>query len=266
MNVWEVALRRPDNELELGRIAFLIAQGEYPDLDVDVATAELDQFAAEVAAPSLAALDGWMFETRRFIGNAEHYYDPRNSYLCDVIERRTGIPISLSLLYIEVGRRAGLDLAPVSFPGHFLVRHSGLEGEMFVDVFNGGLRQTRDVLHERLVRMTGGKLPDGLDLDRMFAPCGQREVVARMLRNLKQIYAKSKDVPRCLRVCDQLLHVEPGTAGHYRDRGYLYAQVGHREAALADYSRYLKMAPGASDGAAIRAWIVDYGSQSQRLN
>jgi len=273
--MWADAFNVADDELDIARLAFTIAQGEYPDLDVDAQLQRLDDLAAQIPTTNhgLEGLRELLFEQLGFRGNDSNYYDARNSYLNDVLDRRMGIPITLSAVYLELGWRIGLDLAPISFPGHFLVRfrdpHRSSDGaptEVFIDVFRQAETPSRTALVQRLEQIFGGRVGPGLDLEQVFTPCSRREVVARMLRNLKQIYVQAKDWERALRVSDQLLHAEPTLAPHYRDRGFLYAQVGHNEAAMADCRRYLGMVPKAQDATQVRALLTRCAAGSTRLN
>lgn len=268
-NTWSEALSVADEALNLGWLATLIAKGEYPELDPEVTLASLDTIAAQVndAGGDLAALRHVLFDELGFKGNQDSYYEPTNSYLNDVLEQRTGIPITLCVLLIEVGARCGQSLAPVSFPGHFLARTDLPDGTaQFIDAFHGGIVQDEDTLIARLRQLTGqNDLPEAF-VASAFMPCSKREVVARMLRNLKQIYVQQRDWPRALRVSDQLLHVQPSLAEHYRDRGQLYAQVGHTAAAQADLSRYLQMVSDVREKARVRDLLTKLAGQSQRLN
>ena len=183
-----------------------------------------------------------------------------------MLETKRGIPITLSLIFLEVGRRSGFSLKPVSFPGHFLVRADTNGGPCFIDAFHKGTIQDEETLKGRLRDLTGkADLPRTV-LDAAFAPCQNREVVARMLRNLKQIYIQQRDWPRALRITDQLLHVQPAIGEHYRDRGQLYAQVGHVAAAEADLSRYLQMVTDAREKERVRNLLVSLASQGRTLN
>ena len=311
INEWAEALHGSDDSLDLARLAFLIARGEFPELDIDEQLERLDTLASEISIgdAGLEGLRQLLFETHGFRGNEQDYYDAGNSYLNIVLDRHVGIPISLSLLYLEIGWRIGLDLAPISFPGHFLLRYRGPiatsddatsddangikptektsqspqlialplmpkehstttthSDEVFVDVFHGAVLQTRAQLTQRLSQVLGRQLPAGFDTTRVFEPCSRREIVARILRNLKQIYLQQDDTERALRISDQILHVEPALASHYRDRGVLYGRVGHNEAALADYRRYLAMVPKAPDADRIRKLLVRAASQTRPLN
>lgn len=188
----------PDADIDLARAAFLIAATHYPDLDVDGQLRLLDSLAAagrsllgEETDPLFACnvLSQYLFDEVGFRGNSDDYYDPKNSYLNEVLARRLGIPITLSLLYIEVGRRLGIPLVGVGMPGHFLVRHRDVQ-DLFIDPFLGGILLSEDECAQRVEEVTGG----AIQLRREhLAPVTHRAFLARMLRNLQGIYRQQKD-------------------------------------------------------------------------
>jgi regulator of sirC expression with transglutaminase-like and TPR domain len=195
---------RSDDEIDLAAAALLIAEVEYPGLDVAHYLGLLDGMAdvvrARGGAPSggadalLRALNHHLYEELGFRGNEEDYYDPKNSFLNEVIDRRIGIPITLSVIYLEVGRRVGLELDGVSFPGHFLVQHRTDQGAKAVlDPYHGGLALDREELEERLKRAIGQETqlsPEHLQI------ASKRNILTRMLNNLRGIYQRANDVPR----------------------------------------------------------------------
>lgn len=264
-------LARPDAEIDLAHAALLIAREEYPELDVAAYRLRLDAlgaaFAAEPqaagAADAVRALGRYLFEQERFHGNTEDYYDPRNSFLNDVLDRRTGIPITLALVYIEVARRAGIAAAGVGLPGHFVVRVDSPEGGLLVDPFYGGALLSPEDCQARLDRAYGGKVR--LELA-MLASCSQRQVLARMLRNLKAIYLGAEDPERAWRAVDLLLRVQPGSLEDLRDRGLLHASLGCHAAAARDLEAYLEQAPGAPEAHSLLDRIVELRRLAARLN
>jgi regulator of sirC expression with transglutaminase-like and TPR domain len=202
---------RPESELDLARAALLIAEPEYPGLDVAGYVEELDRLGAAASArvraaatqAPLAVVIRYLYEEVGFHGNALDYYDPRNSFLNEVLDRRTGIPITLALVLTEVCRRAGIKARGVSFPGHFLVRVEVAGGVLFIDPFDGRLLDERQLsqLHERA---TGDDRP--ID-PRVLEPATKRHVLLRVLNNLRAIYERSGDQPRLSRAlaCMQVL-------------------------------------------------------------
>jgi regulator of sirC expression with transglutaminase-like and TPR domain len=265
-------LARPEQPLDLALGALLIACEEYPELDVARHVARLDELgtAARSAlghggalADRVTALGEYLCRREGFHGNTREFYDPRNSFLNDVLDRRTGIPITLSAVFMEVGRRAGLEMQGVGFPGHFLVKVEHADGELVVDPFNGGALLSKADCQTRLDRVYGGKLR--LDPD-MLAPVGPRLMLFRMLRNLKAIYTRSEDHLRLLRVLDLLVLLGHGGAEDRRDRGLAYAALDCYVPAADDLEAYLSLAPAAVDATAIAARIVDLRWRAARLN
>ena len=193
-------IQRPDEDIDLAEAALLIAKTAYHDLDVQRYLARIDELARALrarvpedssAADLIIALNRFLFEEQGFAPNLEDYYDPRNSFLNDVLERRVGIPISLSVLYIEVGRRAGLPLQGVSFPGHFLVKCQLEEGMVILDPYCGGISLSLQDLQQRLREVRGGEVSRAI-VAGMLVAANKKEILARMLRNLKAIYLEQQ--------------------------------------------------------------------------
>lgn len=260
---------------DLAAACLAIAQDEYPDLDVAASLAELDAMAATVrsrlaadafAEQRVAALNHHLFAELGFRGNADAYYDPRNSYLNEVLARRTGIPITLSILYMEVGRRIGLDLQGVSFPGHFLVKLRVRRGDLVLDPFAAGAPRGPGELRERLRDILPGRIADEADLTPYLAATPPRLILARVLRNLKAIYLRTGDADRALAVMNRMLAVVPDAPEELRDRGTLYAQMGAFRAALEDLQGYLRRRPDAPDAGDLRARVVELAAACARLN
>lgn len=264
----------PDARIDLGCAALCIALDEYPQLDVAKYLDRLDLHADRVRQMSsndaaderLAALAQHLFHDEGFAGNAADYYDPRNSYLNEVLDRRTGIPISLSVVYMEVGRRLGLSIDPISFPTHFLLRVTVDRMDIVVDPFNKAAVLDRDTLIEHLEPMFGGRLQAEEQLPAALASVSRREVIARMLRNLKAIYLSEKDWHRALRVVERLIQVHPQLAEEIRDRGQLYALLECPQAAVDDFERYLALRPDAQDAAQVATRMAALRGRAARLN
>lgn len=261
-------------QFSLAEACLLIAEDEYPRLDIPACIGRLDAIAATVrgrlaadASPEqrIAALNRHLFDELRFRGNTDRYEDPRNSYLNEVLERRTGIPITLSIVYLEVGRRVGLALQGVSFPGHFLVKVRLERGELVLDPFAGGEPCSAAELRGRLEKALAPARPARLDLERYLAPASPRDIVARVLRNLKGLYMKSGKLDRALAVMRRMLLVVPESAEELRDRGLLYARLECFRPALADLQNYLRRRPDAPDGAEIHAKVVELRAATTRI-
>jgi regulator of sirC expression with transglutaminase-like and TPR domain len=209
------------------------------------------------------ALNRYMFQELGFRGNAEQYYDARNSYLNEVIDRRTGIPISLSTVYMELARRGGLEVEGVGLPGHFVVRVQTPARPLLVDPFHGGTLLTEKDCQDRLDRIFNGKVK--LE-PKMLRACKRKDMLERMLRNLKAIYLRDQDVDRALRVVDLIVRIQPGSAEDLRDRGVLYASLDCYGLAARDIESYLSLAPQAKDAEDLAARVALLRHQASRLN
>lgn len=260
----------PEEALDLAEAALLIAQEEHPDLDIATYIRRLDALAAAVQArlPASPAptdiihnLNIQLFHEEGLRGNESAYYDPRNSFLNEVLDRKTGIPITLSVIYLEVGRRLGLPLVGVGFPGHFLVKYTGPDGDIVLDPFSGGTTLTQEQLAQRL-RSQYGDHPQLLSqLPRLLAPASKKEILVRMLRNLKGIYLRAGDFARALDAIDRIVLIIPDEVMEVRDRGTVHQRLGHIQAALQDFRRYLQAAPNAEDAATIRTMVARMAAQ-----
>jgi regulator of sirC expression with transglutaminase-like and TPR domain len=182
-----------------------------------------------------------------------------------VLDRRAGIPISLSILYMEVGRRVGLPLQGVSFPGHFLVKCKLAEGMVILDPYCGGISLSLQDLQHRLREARGGEVSRAI-VAGMLVSASKKDILARMLRNLKAIYLEQKDYARALSIIDWTVVLLPGEAGEVRDRGLAYLKLECFRAALEDLERYLQMAPAAEDLDEIRGHVVGLRRSTARLN
>jgi len=271
---------REDDRIELARACLHVAEDAYPGLDVDGYVGEIERYAKRLRArfaPDTAAedrgiaLNEFLFDDLGFGGNTDDYYDPRNSYLNEVIDRRTGIPITLSVLYREIGRRIGLPLAGVSFPGHFLVRLPLRGGTLVLDPFSGGVPQPESELRERLKRVIPRKALGGvpvaeLPLDQFLEPASNRQIIARLLRNLKGVYREKDQPERLLAVLNRMIVVAPESPAELRDRGFVYQRLECWRPALKDFADYLEREPDAADQDEVRAKMVDLTLRCARLN
>lgn len=259
--------------IPLDEAALAIAAEEYPDLDPGPTLAALDDLAARVASdvgdlrPPLKVLQSLRAVLRGagFQGNEQEYYDPRNSFLNEVMTRRLGIPITLSLVTMEVARRVGLELQGVGFPGHFLVKcpaQSGLPGDVFVDAYNGWELLGAEECTARFRAVLHGRPFD----DSLLGPVDSRHILTRMLHNLKRIYVERGDDVRTLWVVDRLLQVMPDDLAERRDRGLVSARLGGTAAAARDLEAYLKGSPRAADVEEVRALLRELGSHPTLLN
>jgi regulator of sirC expression with transglutaminase-like and TPR domain len=251
----------PDPDLAIA--ALMIARVEYPKLDANPYIDELDALGREAARrvadadaearntpvdvdpqtyARVAALNDYLFREQRFVGNNVQYEDPRNSFLNEVLERRTGIPITLAVVYMEVARRAGVQVQGVNFPGHFLVRCPARQGlrDLIIDAYNGGALLTEDMCRELLRRHAGdGAVWDPHLLGRATKP----QILARMILNLKRVYVKMCSFPQARDMTELLLAVDPSALTELRDRGLLAYHLNDFSAALRDLQAYLRLSP-----------------------
>jgi regulator of sirC expression with transglutaminase-like and TPR domain len=255
-------LSREDGAVDLAEAALLIARQEYPALDVPRYLTRLDEMGAELRERLLQeprperavmALNRYLFQEQGFHGNTEEYYDPRNSYLNDVLDRKTGIPITLSTVYIEVAARAGIEVEGVGLPGHFIVRvQTPLRG-FLIDPFHCGALLSERECQDRLDRIFGGRVKMEA---RHLARCGRKAMLERMLQNLKAIYVKQGDLQRALRAVELLLTVEPENANEIRDRGTIYAALDCYALAARDLETYLARNPRAPQAEELKAKVA----------
>ena len=257
--------------IPLAEAALAIAEEEYPGLPAPEYLDRLGALAEQVeaklagrtdAASKLRSLRGVLFAEGGFRGNADQYYDPRNSYLNEVLDRRLGIPITLSILYMEVASRVGLPVDGVAFPGHFLVKHVAGDREIFIDPYHGGELLSADDCAARYRAASPGRELDPRALDGVTP----RQILSRMLHNLKKIYVETGDDVRALWVVDRLLMLSPSDPGERRDRGLVEARLGGAAAALSDLEAYLASAPSAPDADEVRALVAQLRGRTQLLN
>lgn len=265
-----------EDGLDLARACLGICEDRYPGLDPAGSLARLEAMARTIrgrlpadafAEQRVAALNHHLFAEEGFRGNAEDYYDPRNSYLNEVLERRTGIPITLSIVYLEVGRRIGLALRGVSFPGHFMVKLRVRRGDLVLDPYAGGVPRAPAELRELLGRvLPPAAAADALSLAPYLEPAAPRDILVRVLRNLKAIYVKGADTERALQVMNRIIALAPCAAEERRDRGALYAELGAVRAAAEDLQAYLRLRPLAPDADVVRERAVELAAACARLN
>ena len=258
--------------IDLARASLAIAREEYPELDEARYLRVLDRLAEGIQAglPAGASperrvgrMNAYLFHELGFAGNQADYYDPRNSFLNEVLDRRVGIPLSLCIVYMEVGRRCGLRVEGVGFPGHFLCKVQLEGGELVVDPFSRGQLLGLEEIKRRLSAAVG----DQVKYDpRLLRPARPREILVRMLQNLRSLYQEKRDVPRALSAVDRLLLLAPDNIRGLRERAQLYEQLGGSAAAAADLEKVLQLEPGASDAPALRARVRRLRDGSRFLN
>jgi regulator of sirC expression with transglutaminase-like and TPR domain len=242
----------------LAPAALAIARVEYPALDPDPYLQRIERMGEAAAgrlqrrhgpeearhdrSTEVSTLNAYLYEELGFSGNREHYDDPRNSFLNEVLDRRTGIPISLAVIYLEVARRAGLRIEGVNFPGHFLVRlPAGTDGDdLIVDPFHSGALLS-EVDCRQLLRQHVG---DDAAFDHaLLATATRQQIVVRILVNLKRLYVRMRSFPQARFIADLLLAVDPSALSELRDRGLLAYHMEDFPAALRDLEAYLRLMP-----------------------
>ncbi len=259
----------PDDAIDLGLGALLIAAEAYPGLDVGAYMTRIDALAAlasrdvpagDPARERVLALNRFLFESQGFRGNRESYGDPRNSYLNEVLERRIGIPITLSVVYVEIARRLALPVRGVGFPGHFLARLEGTE--VLIDAFHARVLAPADCA-ALLVKVAG---PGAAFDARLIAPTSPREILARMLRNLKQHWWQQRAFEPALSCSDRILLLLPEAAEELRDRGLAWRELECFGPAAKDLERALELAPDAPWSRAVAAELETLRLRAASLN
>jgi regulator of sirC expression with transglutaminase-like and TPR domain len=262
-----------DERIDLARAALTIARTEYPQLDLRPHVAHLDELArrvrARIAEPgdvsqTIAALNHVLFSEEGFRGNRENYYDPRNSFLNDVLERKLGIPITLALVYMEVARRIGFPLVGVGMPGHFLLKHYDVEGhQLLIDTFNSGKILSATDCQKRLDEIYAGQVP--LQTEFLLS-VSRRQMLTRVLNNLKSIYLSARNFRKALPIVDMVLAIYPRSPEDVKQRALLRFSLGQMRGALDDLDTYLKMSPDASDADEIRETALSIRRTLARMN
>jgi regulator of sirC expression with transglutaminase-like and TPR domain len=247
-----------DETIDLIRASLVVAQTEYPRLDLEKYAARIESLAGRVAGLTLghdpqhaiSALNRVLFEEVQLSGNREDYYDPRNSFLNDVLDRGLGIPITLSIVYMEVARRVGVHLSGIGLPGHFLLRLYPENGkEALIDCFNRGDILSRQDCQSRLDEIYSGELkmrPEFLH------PITRRQILNRMLNNLKTVYLSTRNFRKALPIADLILVLYPHSPEDLKQRALLRYSLGMQRLAAEDLDEYLRMSPNASDAEEIK--------------
>ena len=250
---------RPESAIDLAEAALLIAEDAYPGLDIEAYLLQLDELAAPVVeriGPDsslleiVEALNGHLFGELGFRGDAQDYYDPRNSYLNEVLDRKLGLPITLSVVYMEVARRVALTVVGIGLPGHFIVEARQGHSSLLLDPFDGGQILTLEDC-ERLVQHVYG---DSLEFSEdLLAPVRKRQIIMRMLNNLKRNYLTADDPVRAWPVVEKEVFLDPENAVDRRDRGLLAHRLNRFSVARGDLRFYLERRPDAPDRVAVQA-------------
>jgi len=260
----------PDDEIDLAQAALLFARDAYPEIDPDAYVGQLAMWAGSIRGavesrrsdPPFEAVNALLFDRLGFRGSESNYADPRNSYLNQVIERRIGLPIALSVIYLEIGWRVGLPLSGVGLPGHFIVRCDLGSRTWFIDPFHaGGVLDEEDCA--RLMRRTAGDLPFSR---RLLLPVTRRQILARMLHNLRATYVQRDMLREAQTVIERLIELDPTASEPVRDLGLIHFRQGAHRRAIDLLESYLGLAPDTDDIASIRQVIGAARAEIARRN
>ena len=261
-----------NNEVQLARGALLIAQSEYGELNIEEYLHQLDEMAdvvreriQETTLPEqhITELNQYLFQEKGFTGNTDNYYGLGNNFLNFVLDKKTGIPITLGVVYIEVGRRAGLPLVGVNFPGHFLVRYQREHLDILLDVFENGSFMCEDALQAKLQETLG----DSASLEsNMLAEATDKEILARILRNLTRAYTLLENYDKALTAAERITWLLPNTAADYRLLGYLHYKNHAYSESIVAFETYLRLAKKPPDATAVERNIQHLQKLLSRLN
>jgi len=261
-----------NDDLELDRAALTLARIEFPALDIEPFIAILDSYAVELASrlgecsggrEYVETANQYLFGELGFIGNLQNYYDPRNSCLNEVLTARTGIPIAIAVVYMEIARKLAKPVRGIGLPGHFLVQYHEAGFSAFIDVFNGGRLLTIAECFELAGHATGSEIPAD---PRLLAPAGKRQILLRMLNNLRSVYLARGAYGKALQVLNLLLAGDTHQAEAYKQRGMVHLQMRNLSAGRSDLETYLRLAPTAGDRAEIEKRLREVRDFLARLN
>lgn len=268
---FEKLVTKPDARVSLAEAALHIAEEEYPDLEISEYTSLLDEWGRELKKKrtkvpdhmKIGRINDWLFGHLNFSGNTENYYDPRNSFLNEVMDRRTGIPITLSVIYLELAWKMGMDAAGIGLPSHFMVRVMVEGRPLYIDTFHQGNVMTVEDVKDFLDDLSAGTIEFQ---NGFLSVMSKRQILSRMLRNLKGIYLEQKNFPKIIRVIDKLILLNPEAAEEIRDRGIVYYQMQAFRKALSDFEIFLSMAPDSQDSGVIQQYMEIMREYTSRLN
>ena len=268
---FEKLIKKPEEQINLAEAALYIARDEYPGIDIPAYLSQIKEWSVQLkkestrkpASSRLDLLNKLLFDKMQFTGNIDNYYDPKNSFLNDVIDSRKGIPISLSVIYLELAWSLGLDAAGVGFPGHFLVRVNHRGETLYVDAFYKGRVMTATDCVDFWQDISEGEV----EFQNSFLSCmNKQQILIRMLRNLKGIYLEQKSYKKLIAIMDKLIVMNPRLPEEVRDRGIIYYQIQAFRFALKDFEGYLSVNPEADDAQVIHQYIEVLREYSAHLN
>ena len=263
-------MQRPEEQISLATAALLIAASEYPDLDPAKYLHRLDWMARNVAQritsemdplEIVARINQYLFEEEGFFGNSEDYYDPRNSFLNEVLDRKTGIPITLSTVYLEIAARLKLPLVGVGLPGHFLVKHPYFD--ILIDPFSKGRILSEQDCREQMKEALGESVP----FHRSYlGGVSKRHIIARMLNNLRSVYVNARQFQKALNITDMALAIQPDSALDWKQRAALLIHLRRQGEAITALNRCLTLEPEDEDAKEIQNVIIDLRKSLARMN
>ena len=269
---FERLVHEPESSLDLARAALLVAAEADPNMDIDAQLHTLESWAEELRRridpdwnnlQKLARLRAFLFDDLGFRGDRRDYYDPRNSLLHEVMSRRLGIPLTLSILFMELGWRIGMPFEGVGFPGHFLVRLTGEHQDLLLDPYRRGMSVHPEDCRRMLTDLSGGKMELS---ERHIASIGKRDMVSRLLMNLKGAYLRSHQDEHALAAVERLLLLHPEDLDELRDRGLLLYRLSRYRPALDVLETYLEGRPDADDRERIATHAAELRELIERLN
>lgn len=251
----------PDGTTELAEAALLIAKEEYPELKLSGCLGEISRLTENVckrlpsggtaAGDVLMTLNEYLFDIEGFSGDVKNFHDVQNNFFHNVLEQKRGTPITLSILYIAIGRTIGLPLHGIAFPGHFLVKYAVDDTNIILDPFAGGLSLDDSELETILKHVCSqNSLPD-TSLKELLSTANTREIMVRMLRNLKHIYLQQKRADKAIWATDRILQLMPELLSEVKARGQLYEHLQHYQAAAEDYQYYIDQSGPSVDADAV---------------
>lgn len=271
---FERFLEQPDDKINLAQAALMVARMEYPNLNIDIYLQQIHGLASEIrsklphdpnAFDILSRLNKVLFEEKGFEGNSSHYYDPRNSFLNDVIDRKLGIPISISILYMELARELGVLLDGVSFPGHFLVKLEIDDGAIVIDPYFGGISLTEDDLEDRIQEYFGDEIKRHHYYG-LLATSSKKDIIVRVMRNLRNLYMQDNQWEKALTMADVMFDMDSDKADVLKARAIIYDKLECCVPALRDYKEYLQLDPSAPDASDIRNRVMELGAICRRIS
>ncbi|MDQ1363901.1 MAG: Transglut core2 protein [Pseudomonadota bacterium] len=273
-NQFEKFLEQPDNQINLAQAALMVARLEYPDLDINTYMQRIHALANEIrnslpdhpnAAEILSRINQVLFIEEGFEGNSSNYYDPRNSFLNDVLDRKLGIPVSLSILYMELASELGVPLDGVSFPGHFLVKLEIDDGAIVLDPYFGGISLTEEDLEERIQEYYGEKIKRH-HYQGLLATSSKKEIIVRVMRNLRNLYMEDKQWEKALTMADTMVGLDTDKADAVKARALIYDRLECCQPALRDYKEWLRLDPANQESQDIRKRVSELSETCRHVS